>query len=155
MISFSKHCAAIGFPLKNVRWSWAATSPDGARMLFTIWQDETHSGKYIIYPVTERRPGQVPSAANDQLGAREALRLATIAAGDEKIQTFGILCVADNTTTPKRTRKSFDRENLLKLRINRDHRGFLVAEIQDTVSLKQIRHDVVHLNCVSDGAQNE
>ena len=133
MPPLSRHCASIGFPLRNVRWSWAAASRDGARMLFTVWRDEVRHGKYIIYPVTERRPGKMLAAANDQLGAREARRLAEVAATDAGIQTYGIECVAGNTTTPKRTRKSFDRSSLLQLRIERDGRGCLVANILGSV----------------------
>lgn len=143
MLSFSKHCQSIGFPLKNIRWSWAAASLNGSCILFTVWHDEIRQGGYIIYPVTARRPGQIPDKANEQLGAREARRLAEIAATDSEIHTYGIECFANKIDSPTRTRKSFDRRNLLRLCIGRDNRGFLVATIlgSETVSAKaQLEH---------------
>ena len=134
---FSAHCAAIGFPLRSVRWSWAARSLDGSKILFTVWQDEVSDGVYILYPVTERRPGKIPETANTQLGAREALRLAEEALGDSQISVFGILCVADNTDGLKRKRKTFDRYNLLRLRLSRDARGYLLATIGEQVTVEK------------------
>ena len=138
MLPFSKHTASLGFPLRVVRQSWAAVSHDGARMLFTVWKDEVVEGEYIIYPVTERRPGKIPATANDQFGAKEARRLAEIAVGDARIQTYGIECIADDTTTPKRRRKSFDRSSLLELRITKNSRGYLVAKVLGTAPLNSL-----------------
>ena len=38
--SFSGFCRSIGFPLKNMRWSWSAISNNGRSSLFTIWDNE-------------------------------------------------------------------------------------------------------------------
>ena len=138
MLPFSKHVASLGFPLRVVRQSWAAISHDGARVLFTVWKDEVVEDEYIIYPVTERRPGKILAEANDQFGAKEARSLAELAVGDESIQTYGIECIADNTTTPKRSRKSFDQFNLMKLQITKDGRGYLVAKILGTVPISSL-----------------
>jgi len=37
--TFSGIWDSLGAPVKDVRWSWCALSPDGKRAVFTLWQD--------------------------------------------------------------------------------------------------------------------
>lgn len=135
--SFSKHCEAIGFPLRNIRWSWAAASSSGSKVLFTVWEDEIVDGRYVIYPVTERRPGKIPLSANDQLGAREARRLAEKAISDRQIEAYGIRCEADDIKQPSRRRACFDQAHLIRLFLEIDSRGFIIAVVGEKISIHQ------------------
>ena len=82
MLSFSAHCASLGFPLKNVRWPWCAQSRDGSRVLFTIWHDELAKDRFVLFPTSEQRPGEITLAANSTLGAREIQHISKLAAND-------------------------------------------------------------------------
>ncbi len=135
--SFSAHCAYLGFPLRNIRWSWSAVSTDGARLLFTIWEDELINGRYVLYPTTERRPRQIDEEANKRLGAREVERLARLAIEQPTVQCFGIVCRAKDPTARVRQRKSYLEDILVPL-VVREEEGTFVAYGKERVSTSHI-----------------
>jgi hypothetical protein len=129
--SFSAHCAYVGCPLKNIRCSWCAISPNNSRVLFTVWEDEFVCGRYVIYPTTERRPREIPEEANRRLGAREAERVARYAVENPNVPVYGIVCVAKDPKAKTRQRKTFNEQTLLRLRVVQEERSIIAYKVQD------------------------
>ena len=132
MRSFSALCAYLGCPLRNIRWSWSAIAPDSKRALFTIWQDEINEGQFVLYPVSERRPGVISESANVRPGAKEVHRISLYAALNPNMPAFGIRCVAQDENAKTRSRKTFDAQTLLRLQIKRDGEqivAYIVGEV--------------------------
>jgi hypothetical protein len=120
VLSFSEFCASLGCPLKNMRWSWSALSPAQDRAVFTIWSDELRKGRYVLYPTTGRRPGEIDEEANARQGALEIQRIAMLVADNPKIEALGILCRAEDQAAVPRERRTFDRDTVFRLRIQRE-----------------------------------
>jgi hypothetical protein len=124
--SFSAHCAFLGFPLRNIRWSWCATDASKTRVLFTIWEDELIHGRYVLFPTSERRPREIDDEANRRLGAREIERLARFSIENPSVKAFGIVCIAKDTTAKTRRRKTFVEDMLVPLTVTEEN-AILVA----------------------------
>lgn len=129
MLSFSTHCARLGFPLKNARWSWCAQSRDGSRVLFTIWLDELAKDRFVLFPTSERRPGEIALAANSTLGAREIQHIAKLAANDSTVSAFGVICIARDPSAVPRRRKSYDPKTLRKLKVFQEGESFIACSV--------------------------
>ena len=105
---YSTFCKSIGFPLKNVRWSWDAISKSGDRALFTIGRDKIRSGEYSIWD---------PNANyNYKPGAKERKKIATEVI-EKNLQAYGIVQEAKDPGVNTRTRKRYDSDTLLKLKL--------------------------------------
>lgn len=124
MRSFSDHCTLLGCPLKSVRWSWSALAPNGARALFTIWDDERVPApmvrgkwKYVLFPPRYRRPGEIPDEADEKDGAREMRDIAARCVADSTIDAFGIICQAVDTSAGTRARKGFDGSTVFRVSV--------------------------------------
>ena len=137
MRAFSEHCAYLGFPLKNVRWSWSAASTDGRRTLFTIWADEVKNRRFVLYPVAVRRPGPVGEAADLKAGGREVHDIAARAADVEDVAAYGILCTAEDPAAVPRVRKHFDEATVFKLRVFREGES-IIAELVDRLPVETL-----------------
>jgi hypothetical protein len=138
MRAFSDHCAYLGFRLNNVRWSWGAISPDRRRILFTIWSDEVVGQRFVIHPVSVRRPGPVGAAVDLKAGSREIAELAAIAADDQNVSSFGVNCIAVDPAARPRVRKSFDDRTVFRLRVVRESES-IVAELVDRIPVEELR----------------
>lgn len=138
MRSFSDHCAYLGCPLTNTRWSWSALATDGKRAVFTIWSDEVRNRTYILYPTTERRPQEIGEEANLRLGAVEIRRIADLAAQDPTIEALGILSFAKDAKAHTRERETFDDRTVFRLRIEKDGERY-VAHLLERPTIKVIR----------------
>jgi len=120
MTSLSDYCADLGCPLKNVRWSWCALSDDRRRAVFTVWADEVKDRTFVLFPITERRLGEIPEEANQKAGAKEVLEIASYCAGNPQVEVFGVLCVAEDPAARPRVRKHFDHETVFKVSVVSD-----------------------------------
>lgn len=118
MRSFSDFFAYLGCPLNNTRWSWSAVSADGRRALFTIWSDEVKNRQYVLYPITQRRPGLIAEEADNRLGAEEIARIAHYAATTTGVESYGVLTMAKDTTAQTRARATYDDNTVFRLRID-------------------------------------
>jgi len=127
MRTFTDFCAYLGCPLVNSRWSWSALSADGRRAVFTVWSDEVRDRKYVLHPVSERRPG-VPEEADSRLGALEVERIAAAVAADPSIEAFGILSIAKDPKATPRVRESYDDDTLFRLKVVHED-GVYVAHL--------------------------
>ena len=129
MRSFSEFCAYLGCPLTNIRWSWSAIYPDGTRAVFTIWDDELKNGRYVLYPTTSRRPGDIPEEADHRLGADEIQRIAKRAVEEPAIESFGILSIVKDKQAVPRQRKTYDDNTVFKLKIEHVGGEFIATTI--------------------------
>jgi hypothetical protein len=120
MTSLSDYCADLGCPLKNVRCSWCAVSEDRTRAVFTVWADEVKDRKFVLFPITDRRLGEIPDDANQKTGARELLEVASYCGDNPEVEVFGVLCVAEDPNARPRVRKHFDDETVFKVRVVSD-----------------------------------
>ena len=137
MRAFTKHCEYLGFRLHNPRWSWCALSPDRQRVLFTVWEDEVHRGRYVLSPIAVRRPGPVGVAADLRSGGREIEELAGLAADNKSVTAFGVSCVAKDPAAVPRVRARFDSESALVLNVFREGSSVL-AEIVGRISADKL-----------------
>ncbi|MCC6478436.1 HNH endonuclease [Sphingorhabdus sp.] len=112
--SFSGFCGSLGFPLKNIRWSWCAIGQNGTHSLFTVWDNE-------ILP--DGQTYEFSNGGSDELrtdaGAREFRRILNETI-DNDLVAYGIKCSPVYPLTIPRKRQKFDRKSLLALRIRRD-----------------------------------
>ena len=122
--------------MTNQRWSWAAISADGRRIVFTIWSDEVdfRNRRYTLHPVAQRRPGEIPDSVENKLGATESERLAQLAAADANIEVLGVLCFAKDPAAGQRQRSTFDDNTVYRLRVEQID-GELIAHLVDRVEV--------------------
>jgi len=137
MKSFSEFCESLGCPLKNIRWSWCALSANGRRAVFTLWSDEIKDRKVVLFPTTDRGPGEIPAEANLKAGAREVSEVARICERDPTVEALGILCTAQNVLASPRTRKKIDDRTVFRLRVV-ELDGRLVAELVERVTVQKL-----------------
>jgi hypothetical protein len=128
MRSYSEFFAYLGCPMKNIRWSWAAISGDGRRALFTIWSDEVKDRKYVLYPTTLRRPGEIAAEADYRLGAEEMARIAHYAVTTPGVESFGVLTIAKDVEATTRERATYDADTVFRLQIEAID-GMLIAHL--------------------------
>lgn len=141
--SFSGFCRSIGFPLKNMRWSWCATSNDGRSSLFTIWDNEIRfdGQTYEFWDDTE----VVPSSDH---GRREILRLLNATIENDLI-AYGVKCTPIYPLTVPRKRSSFDRHTLLALRVRREGKK-IVGTIVGTITTEALQTGFTSLGSAID-----
>ena len=123
--------------MRNIRWSWCAVSADGTRAVFTVWADEVKDKMFILYPITDRRLGEIPDEANDKVGAKELHEIATFCAKDPNVEVFGVLCLAEDPNARPRVRKSFDERTVFKVRVAMDGER-IVAHLVDRLPIHSV-----------------
>lgn len=126
-LSFSKFCAALGFPLKNTRWSWSALNAFGDRALFTVWDNEIKEDgrSYVFWD------GEADDLRTDR-GAREMKRILDRALASDQL-AYGIRCTPQYPLTVPRKRQSFDRTTLLAVQLRRKGKA-VVGTIVGSIS---------------------
>ena len=112
--SFSAFCDSLGFPLRNIRWSWCAIGQNGTHSLFTIWDNEIQPDGQTY----EFWDGESDELRTDA-GAREFRRILDTTI-DNDLGAYGIKCTPVYPLTVPRKRQTFDRKSLLALRIRRE-----------------------------------
>jgi 5-methylcytosine-specific restriction protein A len=112
-LSFAGLCAALGCSLTNFRDRWSGRSPDGQRVVFTIWEHEIKKGRYKFGPKisTDGRAGSRE--------LREHIALALTGA-----EAFGIPCEAKDRREETWSRKSFRGDSIFVLRIVEERGGY-------------------------------
>jgi 5-methylcytosine-specific restriction enzyme A len=132
-LSFSGFCAQLGVPLYNKAWSWCAISEENRVVLFTVWEDRIENGQYIF--TTHPRPNE----GRKRPGRTELIRvLATVL--QNGYAAYGIQCVAADIDAIPRKRQSFDKSQLLDLRVRRegdDHIGQIVGYVPPEIVLSR------------------
>ncbi len=112
-LSFSGFCEQLGVPLYNKAWSWCAISLEQRVALFTVWEDRIKDGQYEF--TTHPRPQET----RKKPGRTELIKTL-----DSVLQNgfaaYGIQCVAADIEAIPRERKSFDKSQLLDLRVRRE-----------------------------------
>lgn len=117
-LSFSRFCESLGAPLYNRAWSWCAISREERFALFTVWEDEVDSGRYLFTKKprdgeTRKKPG------------RTELYSVLDAVIDEGFAAYGIQCRAADIHAAPRKRQSFERDYLLDMRVQREGAGYI------------------------------
>jgi len=148
MRSFSEHCAYLGFPLRNVRWSWCAVSADRQRALFTVWTDEVKGRRFVLYPVAVRRPGPVGAAADLKAGGREVQDVANLVADGVCREAFGVLCTAADPDAIPRVRKRFAERDVFRLAVFREGEA-IVAELAERIPVERLRSETTRASSAS------
>ena len=129
MRSFSDFCAHLGCPLTNTRWSWCALSQDNRRALFTLWYDELKNRRYILYPPTKRRPGEIAENVDNKLGAEELHRIVKFVAAHPTVEALGILTIAKSKSATSSQRKTYDDETVFRLQVEELNGEFIATTL--------------------------
>lgn len=110
-LTFRDFCAALGTEPPNKR-AWCAHSSHSKIAIFTLWEDELVNGLYefSILP---------PSGEGDRNPWRKNLLNVLNLAIDGKFSKLGIICVAADSHSRPRERKSFERERIAVLELKR------------------------------------
>jgi len=128
-ISFSELCIRLGTPLVNSLDRWCGLSIDHRRAVFSLWSDELTAGRYVFWD--DQKSG------NDlRIGARE-LHTTLHQVISKGCEAYGILCEADNPSSPERKRGYFQEDIVLILRIVKESPG-IVAYVQGEVSTSAV-----------------
>lgn len=130
--TFSGFCKSIGFPLKNMRWSWSALGNDGRSSLFTIWDNEIRFDGQTY----EFWDDSVAVPSSDH-GRREILRILNATIENDLI-AYGVKCTPIYPLTVPRKRRSFERRTLLALRVRREGKK-IIGTIVGTISADALR----------------
>jgi hypothetical protein len=110
-------------------------SADGRRAVFTVWSDQV-AGKIPQATYVLWRPDD---SVNDRLGAQEIERHASRCADDPAIEALGIQCDPADRDADPRIRKDYRRDHVLRLRVDREADGTLVATILDKCPVSTLR----------------
>ena len=105
--------------------------------MFTIWSDEVKNRKYILYPVTERRPGFIDEDVDTRNGAEEMLRVARYVSENPEIEALGVLSVAKDVNAKPRIRATYDDDTLFRLKVT-EGRGIYTAELVSRPSVRSV-----------------
>lgn len=130
-MSFSGLCAQLGTPLKNIRNSWCAYSPERKRAVFTAWADQFVNGRYLYW-----RAAGAPH--HTRPGAKEMRRVIDTIL-KEGGEALGILCYAKDPKARPRKRARFVEDNLLVLRFEEEAEGiaaYIVGEVPTSEAVR-------------------
>lgn len=141
-VSFSAFCKSLGFPLKNVRWSWCALHESESQALFTVWDNEIEpdGSTYLFWDGNDER--------RTDHGRRELKRMLDDAL-DNELVVYGIKCAPTYPLTSPRKRSSFDRNVLLVLSLRREGRD-IRGTILGTIACDAIRQGFSELGSAID-----
>ncbi len=120
-MSFSGLALELGCPLRVVRQSWSAIAPNGERAIFTIWADQLIDGRCILWPTGHY-------SYMKRFGAKELHRILLRTLSEPNIETLGIRCEARDRDADTRSRKNYDKQDILLLSITRQAEG-IVANV--------------------------
>ena len=123
--TFSGIWDSLGAPVKNVRWSWCALSPDGKRAVFTVWQDHFDGRRYPIVYHEDRRKNDNANRP----GWPEITDIVEHCLANPDTEALGVLCKAKDPEADPREREWVEGNELLELRIERDQDGVPWAHI--------------------------
>lgn len=116
-LSFSGFCEQLGAPLYNKAWSWCASSPEKRFAVFTVWEDGIVDGSYTF--ATHPRPGE----ARKKPGRTELISVL-----NEVLQqgwaAYGVQCRAADVNAIPRSRKSFESDYLLDMRVRQNGKNY-------------------------------
>ncbi len=134
--TFSDFCAFLGAELTNPRDRWCGYNRERGFALFTIWADELHGDRYVLW-------NWVRGAEDKRAGATELKQVLkdVMIAGHA---AYGVRCEAKDLLAATRERRYFDEDQLLVLRLSEeDDRvvATLVGEIP-AVEVAAGRHGV-------------
>ena len=106
-------------------------------MVFTVWSDEVRGQKYVLQPVAERRPREIPDSVERKLGAIESEKIARLVFADPTDQVFGVLCFAKDPHAEHRKRMTFDDRTVFLMKVE-EKDGKLVAEIVERLDVSRL-----------------
>lgn len=143
-LSFSSFCASLGAPLRVIRKSWSAYSPQNKRAVFTIWIDELSSeGRYVFWTPED-------SLAPVRFGSKE-IRSNAEAVIENCHEAFGILCEAVDTTAHPRARRRYDATKLVVLQLVREG-GSIVGYVRGDIEAAAIQRGEATANALLNSA---
>jgi len=145
----SQFFAGLGFPLRNIRWSWGAKNSDGTALLLRAWDDE-YSFKAKAVTLL-REPEQY--LTSDSFGLDERIvQLKQLWAGG--MAAYVVIATVKNAEAHPREIKDF-REDVVfavkRLALRGD--GAVVAEVNELVPVAALsQHMAAHRTEASTGA---
>ncbi|MBA9896741.1 HNH endonuclease [Burkholderia cepacia] len=125
-LAYSKFCASLGCPMRNIVWSWSAVNHELGRAVFSVWEDGLVGGRVVMWHKADLQ-------YKDRNGGKEKIEIleASIA---KRYETYGILCKAKDTDAEPRERASYDDQSLLVLRIVDEPDGLIAYVIGETTA---------------------
>lgn len=134
-VKFSKFCEKLGFPLRNVRWSWCALNEARRQALFTVWENELDAARSTYTFWDEATDGN-----RTDHGAREIKRALDRSLSDG-LSVIGVRCFPAHPLTVPRIRESFDQQSLLVLQIKKE-RSKIIGTIVGTIAAQTVQDGV-------------
>lgn len=142
----SKFFADLGFPLRNIRWSWGARAGDA--IVLRAWQDEYRGRERKVTVLRE------PAALDlsESFGVDERIvQLKAIWAGG--IAGYAVLAeVRDRAERPRHIKDYRDDVVFPIKRLELQPKGSIAAQLSDPVSVTSLReHSQVHRTAAAEG----
>lgn len=145
----SQFFAGLGFPLRNIRWSWGAMNADGTALLLRAWDDE-YSFKARSVTVL-RKPERY--LISDSFGLDERIvQLKKLWAGG--LAAYVVIATVKDASAHPREIKDYREDAVFavkRLALRED--GAIVAEVSEPVELSTLKeHAASHLAEAAAGA---
>lgn len=133
-LAISRHFSEVlDAPLRNERWSWGAFSSRFGALVLRVWDDERDGDSIQIFKErgSDNRPGQA-----ERLKHRDDMIAGVI--------SLGVVCVAKDPKSEKRSIRSYDSERLSRLGMpwRRDD-GSWFAPVTDVLSLQDLEDSAI------------
>lgn len=116
--TISKLFEDLGCPLK-IGYHWSATSPDGKRAVFTVWDDEIIDDKYILLPDGSPPWMKNPGGVQIRKDVEFALSIG--------VEALGVLCHKADPSAKKAKREYFDEKSLLVLDLAKQNEAVIAV----------------------------
>lgn len=121
----------LGAKPTNQQWSWCALSPDHRLAIFTLWEDKISGDRnQLSWDGMEKRHG-----GRDQ---KRVLELVIA----KKIPAYGLVCVAKDTAADPRKIDDIKANTLVRLQIEKDHKGIIFGKHCGDVPMFEVARDV-------------
>jgi 5-methylcytosine-specific restriction protein A len=131
--SRNKIFEAIGTSPTNPRWSWCALAKDNSRAAFTLWKDEIKDKTYRLLAPLE--------GSRNIHGYNDQKRILEIVI-ENRIPSFGLVCIAENIHAHPRSIKSIQAEYLIPLRLRKEG-DFVYADLKKEIHLLEVSRQAI------------
>jgi hypothetical protein len=134
----SQFFTELGFPLRNIRWSWGAKNAEGTALLLRAWDDE-YSLKNKT--VTVLRPAE-RYEASDSFGLDERIvQLTELWAG--ALTAYAVIATAKDGTIHPREIKGYREDVVFGVkRLSLRDDGAIVAEVSELVPVNTLQQHI-------------
>lgn len=145
----SQFFAGLGFPLRNIRWSWGAKNAEGTALLLRAWDDEYSLKNKTVTVLWESERYLV----SDSFGLDERIvQLEELWAGG--LAAYVVIATVKDATARPREIKDYREDALFAVkRLSLRDDGSIVAEVRELVPVAKLaQHMTTHCTEAAEGA---